>query len=380
MKVQSITLAAIVLKVIKMKIYNPLNLHQNGRFIMDNKFLIICSFILFTQFLCAEVIEQIPIEEKIATQKILGMIEHSVKTEALHGQARRDAHPKSHGCVMAKFSVLASLPKSLKMGIFKELRDYPAWIRFSNGSGKIQDDSEGDGRGMAIKLMGVEKSKSLTQDFVMINHPVFFVRNASDYVEFQQAIIADSPFRFFFPSLNPFKFRLREFWIVNEIKNKDVTNPLDIQYWSQTPYSFGQSAVKYSARSCHKSIPLHESSSPNYLRENMVRQLEKSSACFEFMVQVRNQSTDMPIEDPTIEWSEEMSPFITVARVTIPPQQFNTPKQNELCENLSFSPWHATPEHRPLGGINRVRKVVYETISRVRHEINGQEIIEPTRF
>jgi len=35
------------------------------------------------------------------------------------------------------------------------------------------------------------------------------------------------------------------------------------------------------------------------------------------------------------------------------------------------------PEHQPLGGINRVRKSVYDTISRVRHELNGVERHEP---
>jgi hypothetical protein len=43
-----------------------------------------------------------------------------------------------------------------------------------------------------------------------------------------------------------------------------------------------------------------------------------------------------------------------------------------------MNPWHAVPEHRPLGGINRVRKVVYETISKLRHDLNGAPRSEPT--
>ena len=88
----------------------------------------------------------------------------------------------------------------------------------------------------------------------------------------------------------------------------------------------------------------------------------------------------MPIEDPTIEWSEKDAPFIPVARITIPAQAFTSPEQLAFCENLSFTPWHAIPEHRPLGGINRVRKTVYDTISRVRHELNGDKRLEPTGF
>ena len=64
---------------------------------------------------------------------------------------------------------------------------------------------------MAVKLMGVEESPSTTQDFIMINHPVFFVRNANDYVELTEAVAkTGAPTKFFFPGLNPFHFRLHE--------------------------------------------------------------------------------------------------------------------------------------------------------------------------
>jgi prostaglandin-endoperoxide synthase 2 len=86
----------------------------------------------------------------------------------------------------------------------------------------------------------------------------------------------------------------------------------------------------------------------------------------------------MPVEDPTIEWREQDAPFVPVARLTIPRQGFDTPERRAFGTNLSFTPWHGLDAHRPLGGINRVRRVVYETISRVRHEINGTVSVEPT--
>ena len=325
--------------------------------------------------------EEIPSNEDAATQQIVRMIEESVRAEAAkNGLARRDAHTKAHGCVQAEFRVLDNLPEEVRVGIFGEARAYPAWIRYSNGSGKLQDDSVGDGRGMAIKLMGIERSESGTQDFVMINHPVFFVRNAADYVEFQKAISEDNSVKFFFPGLNPFNFRLHEFIIANAIRGKKVTNPLNIRYWSMTPYRFGDTAMKFSARPCGASSPFIETSSPNFLRENMQQHLAQSEACFDFLVQLRKLPTEMPIENPTIEWSEKDSPFIPVARITIPVQAFTTPEQLKFCENLSFTPWHAIPEHQPLGGINRVRKTVYGTISRVRHELNDDKRYEPTGF
>jgi Catalase len=328
----------------------------------------------------ASSLEEVPTDEDSAIQQIVRIVEESVRAEAKDGLAHRDAHPKAHGCVRAKFSVLHKLPKEVQFGIFKEFRDYPAWIRYSNASGKVQDDSVGDARGMAIKLMGVEGSKSGTQDFVMINHPVFFVRNAADYVEFQKALSEGSPVKYFFPSLNPFKFRLHEFGIANAIKGKEVANPLDIQYWSTTPFGFGDTAMKFSVRSCSATSQFGDTSSSNFLRENMWKRLDQGEACLDFMVQLRKHHSEMPIEDPTVEWSEKDSPFIPVAKIAIPRQEFITPKQVSFCENLSFTPWHTIPEHQPLGGINRVRKSVYDTVSRVRHELNGEIRREPTGF
>lgn len=315
--------------------------------------------------------QEISKDESKSIQDIVQIVERSIRAEAEKGFARRGAHAKAHGCVKAQFRVLP-LPNELSLGMFSEVREYPAWIRFSNGADKVQDDSAGDGRGMAIKLMHVDRSPSGTQDFVMLNHPTFFVKNAADYVEFQKAIATDSPIKFFFPDPNPLHFRLHELGIVMAIRSKKVNNPLDIQYWSTTPYRFGVTAMKFSTRPCNRAKPAlaTDTSSANYLRQNMQEHLDRDDACFDFMIQLRKRATEMPVEDPTIEWSEKDSPFITVAKITIPAQRFDTPEQQKFCEDLAFSPWHAIPEHEPLGGINRVRKAVYEASSRIRQDLN----------
>ena len=86
----------------------------------------------------------------------------------------------------------------------------------------------------------------------------------------------------------------------------------------------------------------------------------------------------MPVEDPTIVWDEIKAPFIEVATIRIPKQQFNSEAQQTFCENLSYTPWHALADHRPVGGINRVRKAVYERISLLRHQLNKAPRVEPT--
>lgn len=59
-------------------------------------------------------------------------------------------------------------------------------------------------------------------------------------------------------------------------------------------------------------------------------------------------------------------PFIDAATITIPPQDFETDERRALCESLTFSPWHGLAEHRPLGGINRLRRPVYDASGRHR--------------
>jgi len=96
----------------------------------------------------------------------------------------------------------------------------------------------------------------------------------------------------------------------------------------------------------------------------------------EFLIQPRT-SNKMLIEDSMTEWQETQAPFYQVATIHIPQQIFDTPEQNQFCENLSFTPWHSLPEHRPLGAINRLRKVIYENISLIRHEMNSTPRKEP---
>jgi hypothetical protein len=122
--------------------------------------------------------------------------------------------------------------------------------------------------------------------------------------------------------------------------------------------------------------PLPAHPGHDYLRDALRTTLMKDGLTMKFMVQPRT-SEVMSVEDSMVEWNETQAPFYDVATIVIPPQDFDTPEQNQFGENLSFNPWHALPEHRPLGALNRLRKVVYDRISRVRHEMNSVKRQEP---
>ena len=143
-----------------------------------------------------------------------------------------------------------------------------------------------------------------------------------------------------------------------------------------TPYALGSSTVvKYSAIPCGGADTSGaHADDANYLSAAMKSGLTHD-ACFDFMIQRR--TPDMPVEDSTVTWSEDASPFVPVARLTIPTQTFDSAEQVNHCENLSFTPWHGTTNHRPLGSVNRTRKVVYEATSAARHRLNGAARKEP---
>jgi hypothetical protein len=320
-------------------------------------------------------VEQVPLGETEAMAAIASAAASRVRSAAAEDPpARRDAHPKPHGTVKAWFRVLPDIPGPLRAGVFRQPREFEAWIRFSNGAATPAPDAESDGRGMAIKLLDVSDSPSTTQDFLQINYPAFFVKDAADYVDFSRA---STQFTFFFPSLNPFRWRLREALNGLRISRQHAPNPLNLRYFTMTPLLCGTVACKASSRPLPPLSTQTSTKGPNFMRANMAAHIATTPARFEFHLQAQTDPRSQPIEDPRIVWDETDAPFVPVAEITIPVQHFDTPEQDVFGENLSFTPWHCVPEHRPLGGINRVRRTVYETISALRHEMNQAERIEP---
>jgi hypothetical protein len=326
-------------------------------------------------------LENPPAGEKEATQKLTELLRKKMVSEN-PDRMMRDAHPKQHGLVKAEFIVEPDLPVELRVGIFKESRTYPAWIRFSNQNSPPLPDKDKDIRGMAIKLMGVEGKKLIegkeneqTQDFLLISTDVFVTK---DVVEFEKLINSLVSGRikliFFFLTHLRVAFNLLT-------SNKRFASPLEARYWSTTPYLFGSKAVKYSAKpssSLKSKVP--KNPSDNYLREAMAERLAACEVTFDFMIQFQKNTRTMPIEDPGKRWSQKDSPFIKAATIKIPVQEFDSPEQIEFGDNLSFTPWHSLPEHRPLGGINRARKIVYEALSEFRHQCNNVPQKEPAGF
>ena len=179
--------------------------------------------------------------------------------------------------------------------------------------------------------------------------------------------------------------------IVGRVRSESLTptgayqtppaSPLDNQYFSGAPFLFGDDcAAKFSAKPVAPPVAVdpRDVADSRYLRTALRKRLaapDGGNIVFKFQVQIRTAkqlaNIDLDIEDATFEWPQDEFPFVDVATITIPPQDFETAARRALCESLTFSPWHGLAEHRPLGGINRLRRPVYEASGRHRLGAKG---------
>lgn len=304
--------------------------------------------------------------------------------------AKRDAHAKQHGCVAAKFKIESNIPSKFRKGIFATKSEYKAIIRFSNGSSDIKSDKIGDAHGMAIKvletkanLLSFEEANGElnTQDFVMIDHPVFFLRNSRDYLPLMLAQ-KNGPEGFKeWLKRNPYEAE-----IIMKSVSKSPINPLASQYWSQTPYKLGdKSAMKFTVKPCtgQSFIEFPKEQRPdNYLNEALALNVANNEFCFDFFVIPQRDAMQQQIEDSTIEWPtvwKGKNNIFKVATIFIPKNQVpNSLEAQNICEELAFTPWHGTEDLKPLGGINRTRKKIYLELSKYRNQLNSVAPLNPS--
>ncbi len=310
-----------------------------------------------------------PDEPRIAEQMIEAIETISLRRAGDTDTVRRVNQGKTLACLDAKFEVSDGLPRDLRQGLFALPATYPAVVRFADAS--TFDDRDKDFHGMSIKVFGVSGQplwgQSGQQDFLLNSYPALFAANPGEFLAFLQADAKDARWRFL---VNPLNWDSLAIILKGR---KQIDSPLDIDYWSTTPYRFGSdpgAAVKYSARPCSVTGGRRTAKKDkDYLRDAIQDQLEHGDACFHFMVQFQRDPQDMPMEDASVIWDEDESPFRKVATIRISRQSFRSEENMDRCENRRFNPWQSLEAHKPLGGINRVRREVYARAAefRIRH-------------
>lgn len=306
------------------------------------------------------------------------MVELAVeRMKPQQGRICRGQHAKATGCVRGVFTIRDDVVDDLRYGVFQKPNQvFQAIVRFSNSSETIGPDGKGDARGMAIKLLDVAGTPAIPgndkhcQDFLTVNFPVFPFATPAEFVKFfdiRETPFVGDPLALTWLALSNY----RHLDIAMEILGEIAASPLELTYWSGSPYWLGSPAkdcghaVKYSL------VPSSEETGPprdpnnmpeDYLHQALARHLKTGEAVFEFRVQPQTDPRAMPVEDASVEWDEAVSKPTPVATLTIGMQDVDSPEGRALaeeCEAMAFSPWNALAEHRPMGGINRLRQAVY---------------------
>jgi hypothetical protein len=343
--------------------------------------------------------EQVPDDEaKTIASLIEAMREITETTYANGGHAIRSVHAKSHGLLMGEIEVLPNLPAELAQGAFAQPGRMPVVMRFSTNPGDILDDKVSTPRGLAIKLIGVEgerlpNSDGLTQDFVMVNAPAFMVPTPKAFLSSVKLVAKTTDRAPRAKQALSAVLRGAESLIekaggesatLKGMGGHPTTNLLGETFYSVVPVLYGRYYAKLSVVPVSPELEaltdqnVDLSDKPNGLREAINAHFAQHGGTWELRVQLATDIDKMPIEDASVVWPEDVSPYVTVARIEVKPQTaWSEARAAVVDDEMAFSPWHGLAAHRPLGGIMRARKPAYEMSSSFRARHNGCPMHEP---
>ena len=315
--------------------------------------------------------EQAPDREAEWTARIIHTL--AAEMESAPGPTLRGGHAKSHGTLEAELVVESGLPAEIAVGVLAEPRTYRAWVRLSNAMGSVQPDTKKDIRGLAIKLLSPEPGAMLApfQDFVLVSDPSMIFADLEQFWRILDGVMNS-------------KLRLAWFLLSHPRnalavlrRGSDAPHPLSIPYFSATPYRLNRWAVKYRV---HPTEPLEaeQDDSDDRLRAALKATLSKRAVDLELGVQFQTDEGAMPIENSMVAWDPKHSPVHRVATLHIPRQSFDTAERDAFGEALEISPWHCLEPHRPLGGVNRGRRTIYQALAALRRERN-RPLLEASR-
>lgn len=315
------------------------------------------------------------------------------------GHAIRSVHAKSHGLIDVEVIVSAGLPPELAQGLFARAGTYPGVMRYSTIPGDLLDDNVSTPRGLALKVMGVEGARlpgseaATTQDLVMVNGPAFGAPNAKKFLGTLKQLAATTDKapglkKALSTALQGVEKALEavggKSGTLIALGGHPETSVLGESYYTQVPILYGDYIAKLSIVPSSPDLKaltgakVDLADKPDGLRAAVVDFFADHGAEWEIQAQLCTDLEKMPVEDASVQWPEEESPYVTVARIVAKPQSaWNAGKSAAIDDGLAFSPWHGLAAHRPLGSVMRARKQAYEMSKRFRAEHNHVTIEEP---
>ena len=169
------------------------------------------------------------------------------------------------------------------------------------------------------------------------------------------------------------------------------TNIISMPMFTQSAFRFGDyyghiglfpaSEAMKTARAT-QSVP--SDAAPTILSDWLVEFYAKNEAKYDMMIQLGTDPVHHPTEDASIVWDEKTAPWQTIGTVTFPMQGdgegvgegggvMGAERRTFWEEKVRLNPWMGLEAHRPLGSINRLRRIVYEAAQKQRAKLNANE-------
>ena len=259
-----------------------------------------------------------------------------------YGHAVRAVHAKSHALLTGEVKVLGDLPPALAQGIFSKPGTFPAVLRFSTNPGDILDDSVSTPRGLAVKIIGVQGERlpdstgEATQDFVMQNAPAFSAPNPKKFLGSLKLLAKTTDAPQILKKALSAVLRGAETVVetfggssptLKSLGGHPNTYILGETFYTMVPVLYGRNFGKVSVAPASPELTalagrkIEVSGRPNALRDEVREFFAHRGGSWEIRVQLCTDLKTMPVEDASVVWPEDESPFVTVARVTVQPQE-----------------------------------------------------------
>lgn len=352
-------------------------------------------------------LEQPAPDEHVTFDELSRVMQHITRTMASrYRHAYRPVHAKSHGLLTGTLEVLPGLAEPLAQGLFAQPRTLPVLLRYSTNPGDLLADKVSSPRGLAIKVMGVdgervpEDAEGSSQDFVCINANAFGAPDPRHFLE--QVKLFDKTLDVGEGVKHAVSVAARAGNAVLKAVHLEsatlegigapAVHILGESFSTVAPLRYGDYVAKVGFAPASENLRKLTGESVdldadyNELELLIRKFFRHETGVWDVRVQLalaedpsrEDAKRDFPIEKADKAWPEKKSPWQTVGRITVGPQEtYSDARQLFVDEQVRFTPWHALLAHRPLGGIMRSRLKAYREAQRFRVGRNGREAAEP---
>ncbi|AOX19936.1 catalase family protein [Kozakia baliensis] len=307
--------------------------------------------------------------------------------------AERGVHAKGHALLKGEISIHPDLPDELAQGLFATPKTYPAFVRLSTIPGDVLKDSVSVPRGFALKITNIDgelladAKGNAVQDFLFASGEAFAVSRAKSFLYAMRVfslttdraewakIALSRVLRVINAGLEKIGARND---VIDFIGGFAPTNPLGERFYTQVPLRYGNYVAKFDIVPASENFRAltgktvavdHDADAIRHAVHNV---LQKDGGAWTLRAQLRRDAARNPIENASVAWPEEGSPYLPIATITVLPQEsWSEALLREMDDSISFAPWHGLKAHQPLGDIMRARRSSYPMSAQLRTRLNG---------